>query len=762
MVRWRAGSAYLRMFWQIFVFLVLSLALPISGSVTNSQDVYAINSLYVALGSPPIPGWVASGGDPCGEAWQGVQCAGPNMTAIVLNAANLGGQLGDALGNFTTLITMDLSNNHIGGTIPENLPPHLQRLFLSANQFIGSIPGAIGELSLMTAMSLNNNLLTGPIPDVFQTLVGLINLDLSFNNLSNQLPASFGNLSALTTLHLQNNQLTGTLNVLESIKLQDLNIENNLFSGPVPPQMLTNIPNFRKDGNPFNVTPLASPPGSLPSQPPPSVSQPPASQVSPGSPEVQSNNASGTVKSKKSNASGFFTTPRVIALVVALFIAIGVVILIIFICTSWLRSRRTVANRVERNEIAAYGETEKGHQKNENLMHPNSGVVKVSNQAVATRTWNHKINMPGLDATLAPPIANLAAHDNEAAPLAVASESDKQNHPVSVIAPATSVGSSQQLMKPKPKKSLCPVQDTVCYTVSDLQQFTDSFGQENLIGEGSLGSVYLAELPDGKMLAVKKLDTVNPFLHTEDAFLKLVSSISKLYHANITKLIGYSAEHGQRILVYEYCGNGTLHDALHSTDRDDKVLSWKSRVKLALGAAQALEYLHEVCQPSVVHRNFRSGNILLDENFSAKLSDCGLGSLYSSTCASQVSAHVVGSFSYGAPEYTMSGIYNIHSDVYSFGVVMLELLTGRKPLDRTLPRAEQSLVRWATPQLHDIDALSRMVDPALDGIYSIKSLSRFADIISSCLQPEPEFRPPMSEIVQSLLSCMAQMEPPPK
>lgn len=123
---------------------------------------------------------------------------------------------------------------------------------------------------------------------------------------------------------------------------------------------------------------MASPPGSLPSQPPPSVSQPPASQVSPGSPEVQSNNASGTVKSKKSNASGFFTTPRVIALVVALFIAIGVVILIIFICTSWLRSRRTVANRVERNEIAAYGETEKGHQKNENLMHPNSGVVKGS------------------------------------------------------------------------------------------------------------------------------------------------------------------------------------------------------------------------------------------------------------------------------------------------------------------------------------------------------------------------------------------------
>ncbi|KAF3780085.1 STRUBBELIG-RECEPTOR FAMILY 3 protein [Nymphaea thermarum] len=743
MVRWRAENAYLKVFRQIFAFLVLSLSLPITNGVTNSQDVYAINNLYAALGSPAIPGWVASGGDPCGEGWQGVQCAGPNMTAIILNAANLGGQLGDALGNFTTLITMDLSNNHIGGIIPENLPPHLQRFFLSANQFIGNLPGGIGELSLLTDMSLNNNLLMGPIADVFQTLVGLINLDLSSNNLSGQLPASFGNLSALTTLHLQNNQLTGTLNVLEDLRLQDLNIENNLFSGPVPPQMLTNIPNFRKDGNPFNVTPVASPPGSLPSQPPPS-------QVSSGLPEGQLKNASATVNANRSSGRGFFTTARIIGLVVALFIAIGIVILIIFMCTSWSRGRHTAANRVERNEIVAYGESEKNHQKNENLMRPSSDVVKVSNQAVETRTMNHKINMAGLDANLAPPTAHVAAHDNEAVLLEVVSESEKQNHLASVIPPTTNVV-SQQLSKSKPRKPLRPVSDVVSYTISDLQQFTNSFGQDNFIGEGSLGSVYFAEIPDGKMLAVKKLDTVNPSLHTTEAFLKLVSSISKLHHENITKLIGYSAEHDQRILIYEYCGNGTLHDALHSTDRDNKVLSWKSRVKLARGAAQALEYLHEVCQPPVVHRNFKSSNILLDDDFSAKLSDCGLGSLYSSSCASQVSAHVVGSFSYGAPEYTMSGIYNIHSDVYSFGVVMLELLTGRKPLDRTRPRAEHSLVRWATPQLHDIDALSRMVDPALEGAYSVKSLSRFADIISLCLQPEPEFRPPMSEIVQSLL-----------
>jgi len=115
---------------------------------------------------------------------------------------------------------------------------------------------------------------------------------------------------------------------------------------------------------------------------------------------------------------------------------------------------------------------------------------------------------------------------------------------------------------------------------------------------------------------------------------------------------------------------------------------------------------------------------------------------------------VVGSFGYSAPEFAMSGTYTTRSDVYSFGVVMLELLTGRKPLDRSRERSEQSLVRWATPQLHDIDLLARMVDPAMDGLYPAKSLSRFADIIAICVQSEPEFRPPMSEVVQQLVRLM--------
>ncbi|KAJ1428707.1 Protein kinase domain [Sesbania bispinosa] len=279
---------------------------------------------------------------------------------------------------------------------------------------------------------------------------------------------------------------------------------------------------------------------------------------------------------------------------------------------------------------------------------------------------------------------------------------------------------------------------------------TNSFSQEYIIGEGSLGRVYKADFPNGKIMAVKKIDNSALSLQEEDNFLEAVSNMSRLRHPNIVTLAGYCAEHGQRLLVYEYIGNGNLHDMLHFTEDSSKALSWNARVRIALGTARALEYLHEVCLPSVVHRNFKSANILLDEELNPHLSDCGLAALTPNT-ERQVSTQMVGSFGYSAPEFALSGIYTVKSDVYSFGVVMLELLTGRKPLDSSRVRSEQSLVRWATPQLHDIDALAKMVDPALNGMYPAKSLSRFADIIALCVQPEPEFRPPMSEVVQALV-----------
>ncbi|XP_019701521.1 protein STRUBBELIG-RECEPTOR FAMILY 8 isoform X2 [Elaeis guineensis] len=302
------------------------------------------------------------------------------------------------------------------------------------------------------------------------------------------------------------------------------------------------------------------------------------------------------------------------------------------------------------------------------------------------------------------------------------------------------------------KRPKVPITAT-SHTIASLQIATNSFSQDSLVGEGSLGRVYRAEISNGKVLAVKKIDSAALSLQEEDNFLEAVSNMSRLRHPNIVSLVGYCVEHGQRLLVYEYIGNRTLHDMLHYADDSSNKLTWNARVRVALGTARALEYLHEVCLPSLVHRNFKSANILLDEELNPHLSDCGLAALTPNT-ERQVSTEMVGSFGYSAPEFAMSGVYTVKSDVYSFGIVMLELLTGRKPLDSSRERSEQSLVRWATPQLHDIDALAKMVDPALNGIYPAKSLSRFADVIALCVQPEPEFRPPMSEVVQQLVRLM--------
>ncbi|KAF8400120.1 hypothetical protein HHK36_013416 [Tetracentron sinense] len=167
--------------------------------------------------------------------------------------------------------------------------------------------------------------------------------------------------------------------------------------------------------------------------------------------------------------------------------------------------------------------------------------------------------------------------------------------------------------------------------------------------------------------------------------------------------------------------------------------------KLGIAAcSMTVMYLHEICSPSSIHKNIKSANILLDTELSPRHLDCGLATFHQRTSQNL-------GVGYNAPECTKPSAYTLKSDVYSFGVVMLELLTGRMPFDSSKPRSEQSLVRWATPQLHDIDALSKMVDPALRGLYPPKSLSRFADVIALCVQSEPEFRPPMSEVVQALV-----------
>ncbi|CAL2244732.1 unnamed protein product [Prunus armeniaca] len=242
---------------------------------------------------------------------------------------------------------------------------------------------------------------------------------------------------------------------------------------------------------------------------------------------------------------------------------------------------------------------------------------------------------------------------------------------------------------------------------------TTNFAPARLLGQGTIGRVYRAKYDDGKVLAVKKIDSSLFQGSAPQEFSDIVVNISKIRNANIAEL---------------YFRNGSLHEFLHMSDDYRNPLTWNStRVRIALGTARAVEYLHEGCSPSTVHKNIKSSNILLDIELNPRLCDYGLATFHRRTSQNL-------GMGYNAPECTKPSAYTAKSDVYSFGVVMLELLTGRMPVDSSKPPVEQCLVRWATPQLHDLDALSKMVDPALRGLYPPKSVSRFADIIALCVQ----------------------------
>ncbi|KAL8157867.1 pto-interacting protein 1-like [Apium graveolens] len=292
-------------------------------------------------------------------------------------------------------------------------------------------------------------------------------------------------------------------------------------------------------------------------------------------------------------------------------------------------------------------------------------------------------------------------------------------------------------------------------TVDELKDITDNFGTKALIGEGAYGRVYHGVLRSGQAAAIKKLDSSK---QPDQEFLAQVSIASRLKHDNVVELLGYCVDGGICVLAYEYASNGSLHDILHGRKgvkgaQKGPVLSWPQRVKIAVGAAKGLEYLHEKTQPHIIHRDIKSSNVLLFDADVAKIADFDLSNQAPDMAARLHSTRVLGTFGYHAPEYAMTGQLSSKSDVYSFGVVLLELLTGRKPVDHTLPRGQQSLVTWATPKLSE-DKVKQCVDTRLGGEYPPKAVAKMAAVAALCLQYEADFRPNMSIVVKALQPLM--------
>ncbi|KAL6005212.1 putative serine/threonine-protein kinase pbl16 [Asimina triloba] len=293
----------------------------------------------------------------------------------------------------------------------------------------------------------------------------------------------------------------------------------------------------------------------------------------------------------------------------------------------------------------------------------------------------------------------------------------------------------------------------VVFTFSELKIITGNFRLENVLGGGGFGSVYKGyisrDLREGLQplqVAVKVHDGDKSFQgHRE--WLAEVIFLGQLSHPNLVKLIGYCCEDEQRVLIYEYMARGSVENNLFS--RVLLPLPWSIRMKIAFGAAKGLAFLHDAEKP-VIYRDFKTSNILLDPDYNAKLSDFGLAKDGPVGDNSHVSTRIMGTYGYAAPEYIMTGHLTSRSDVYSFGVVLLELLTGRKSLDKSRPPREQNLTDWALPLLREKKKLLNIIDPRLAGDYPVKGVHKAAMLAYHCLNSNPKARPLMRDIVDTL------------
>ncbi|KAG6700003.1 hypothetical protein I3843_08G085900 [Carya illinoinensis] len=284
----------------------------------------------------------------------------------------------------------------------------------------------------------------------------------------------------------------------------------------------------------------------------------------------------------------------------------------------------------------------------------------------------------------------------------------------------------------------------------ELKEATNNFEPASILGEGGFGRVFKGVLSDGTAVAIKRLTSGGQ--QGDKEFLVEVEMLSRLHHRNLVKLVGYysSRDSSQHLLCYELIPNGSLEAWLHGPLGVNCPLDWDTRMKIALDAARGLAYLHEDSQPCVIHRDFKASNILLENNFHAKVADFGLAKQAPEGRANYLSTRVMGTFGYVAPEYAMTGHLLVKSDVYSYGVVLLELLTGRKPVDMSQPSGQENLVTWARPILRDKDRLEELADLKLGGNYPKEDFIRVCTIAAACVAPEASQRPTMGEVVQSL------------
>lgn len=719
-------------------------------------------------------------------------------------SCNLVGALPSFLGNFSSLSNLKLSGNSLTGEIPASFSSlslqmfwlnnqngggltgpidvvtkmsPLNSLWLHGNTFTGTIPDIIGDLTLLKDFNLNGNKLVGLIPDSLANLA-LDNLDLSNNMLMGPIPkfkatkvAYVSNLfcqstqglpcapdvmalieflgglnypsllvnswtgndpcgglwlrlvcsgKEVTSINMPNLNLNGTLSpaVAKLGSLTQIKLQNNHLSGPIPVNWtsLKSLTSLDLSGN--NISPPLPPfsgtvnlvvvdnPLLNGNQSPPSGNNP----SSGGSQSPSNNNPSSPTKGSSSNGNDTSNATKEpksskksnLVSVVAPVASVAVVaFLVIPLSVYWCKKRKDTSQA------------------------PSSVVI-------------HPRDPSDLDNMVKVVVAN----NTNGSTSTLAGSGSGSRH-------SSGMGESHVIES-----------GNLIISVQVLRNVTKNFSSENELGRGGFGVVYKGELDDGTKIAVKRMEAGIITNKALDEFQSEIAVLSKVRHRHLVSLLGYSTEGNERILVYEYMPQGALSKHLfHWKSFELEPLSWKRRLNIALDVARGMEYLHTLGHQSFIHRDLKSSNILLGDDFRAKVSDFGLVKLAPDGEKSVVTK-LAGTFGYLAPEYAVTGKITTKVDVFSFGVVLMELLTGLMALDEERPEESQYLAAWFWQIKSDKEKLMAAIDPALDmKEETFESISIISELAGHCTAREPTQRPEMGHAVNVLAPLVEKWKP---
>ncbi|KAG6488542.1 hypothetical protein ZIOFF_049785 [Zingiber officinale] len=782
--------------------LLAALFAAAARGATDPGDYAILDKFRKGLSNAELLEWPDDNQDPCGEPrWRYVFCSGNRVTQIQSKGLGLIGSLPEDFNKLTMLENIGLQSNQLKGPLPsfkglsklkfayldfnqfDSIPAdffdgldNLQVINLDKNPLNANtgwmLPPALANSALLTNLSASTCNLVGPLPDFLGNLHSLRLLELSSNSLTGKIPASFSDLP-LNTLWLDNNKLVGQVpaGLASSPQLQSLHLDNNAFMGPIPkvtfddftfsdnsfcqsvpgipcppevsalldfldgvgyPQKLMvswsgnnsctalgitcaggkatviNLPNYHLNGtispslgNLDALTEIFLQGNNLTGTIPSSLTKlkslkllnlssnsisPPFPKFSNAVTVILDGNTppanSSSDSSDTSGSSGGSSSSKSKTLVIVIPIVIVVIVIVLatlflFYCKRWKKKSSRPVSIVV-------------HPRDSSDPH---GQVKIT---VANSRDNRRAAGSG----------HLSLNNSE--------------------------GSDAQVIEA----------GNLVISIQVLRDATRNFAPENELGRGGFGVVYKGELSDGTNIAVKRTESLALSNKAWDEFKAEIAVLSRVRHRHLVSILGYSMEENEKLLVYEYMPQGALSKHLFYWKEERlQPLSWKHRLHIALDVARGLEYLHRFANECFIHRDFKSSNILLGDDYRAKISDFGLAKLAPDGKHS-LATKLAGTFGYLAPEYAATGKVSVKVDVFSFGVVLMELVTGLKALDGSRPEERHYLLTWFCQMEKEdlkaiIDSTLTVADDTFDSICTVAGLA------VQCAARDPGQRPDM-------------------